>query len=246
MRSRHLRLSFAIVLIFVCSRTSFGREATVSPKVDPRVELLSIVFRLAGNSEYNMSPLKIYTADIDAYFSSYKEHAAVVLALRLAHEKDVGFDAVMSQAVHLSSPPALKPLVAFTDEVPDSRFGKDNAVLFAQRLADFYRDTHFERFFTAHQALYHLAEDRFCVVLADLDLNWYKTFYGGVRIGQYHLILGMNNGGGNYGPMLFCLMVKKNFSPLSDAGPKMILGIRPTARKRITSLPSSTSSTTLS
>src|SRR5436309_10571183 len=72
---RHLRLSFVIVLIFACARTSRGSEAGVSPKVDPRVELLSIVFRLAGNSEYNMSPLKTYTADIDSYFRS-EEHTS--------------------------------------------------------------------------------------------------------------------------------------------------------------------------
>src|SRR5438046_508909 len=99
---RHLRLSFVIVLIFACARTSRGSEAGVSPKVDPRVELLSIVFRLAGNSEYNMSPLKTYTADIDSYFSPYKEHPAVVLARKLASERDVGFDTVMNLAVHLS------------------------------------------------------------------------------------------------------------------------------------------------
>src|SRR5438034_4885230 len=89
---RHLRLSFVIVLIFACARTSRGSEAGVSPKVDSRVELLSIVFRLAGNSEYNMSPLKTYTADIDSYFSPYKEHPAVVLARKLASERDVGLD----------------------------------------------------------------------------------------------------------------------------------------------------------
>src|SRR2546429_9936058 len=127
---RHLRLSFVIVLIFACARTSRGTEAGVSPKVDPRVEWLSIVFRLAGNSEYNMSPLKTYTADIDAYFSPYKEHPAVALARKLAGERDVGFDAVMGLAVHLSPAPALKPLVAFTDDIPDARFGKDNAILF--------------------------------------------------------------------------------------------------------------------
>src|SRR5436853_7195050 len=124
---RHLRLSFVIVLIFACARTSRGSEAGVSPKVDPRVELLSIVFRLAGNSEYNMSPLKTYTADIDSYFSPYKEHPAVVLARKLASERDVGFDAVMGMSIRLSSPPAIKALVAFTDDVPAPRFAYDNA-----------------------------------------------------------------------------------------------------------------------
>jgi Domain of unknown function (DUF4932) len=112
----------------------------------------------------------------------------------------VGFDAVMSLADHLSPPPALKPLVTFTNDIPDARLGQDNAVLFSQRLAEFYRDTHFERFLVSHQSLYHLAEERFQLVLTDVDLSWYKSFYGNVRAGQFHLILGMNNGGGNYGP----------------------------------------------
>ncbi len=199
MRVSQVRFVWSLALILFFARLTLG-EPTLEPRVDPRVELLSIVFRLAGNSEYNMSPLKTYTADIDAYFSPYKDHPAVTLARKLASERDVGFDAVMGLAVRLSPPPTLKPVVAFTDDVPDARFGKDNAILFAQRLADFYRDTHFEKFLAAHQAFYHLAEDRFRVVLNDLDLNWYKSFYGDVRTGQYLLILGMNNGGGNYGP----------------------------------------------
>jgi hypothetical protein len=199
MRLRHPRFVCLLALIFTFVRPTLG-EPTLAPHVDPRVELLSIVFRLAGNSEYNMSPLKTYTSDIDTYFGQYKDHPAIILAKKLANEKDVGFDAVMELAVHLSPPPELRPLVAFTDDVPDSRFGKDSAVILATRLADFYRDTHFERFFAAHQPLYRLAEDRFRTALGDLDLNWYKSFYGDVRLGQYHLILGMNNGGGNYGP----------------------------------------------
>jgi len=151
MRAKCLRLSFAVALISTYSFVARGSEPTLAPQVDPRVELLSIVFRLAGNPEYNMSPLKTYTADIDAYFSPYKDHPAVGLARKLASERDVGFDAVMGLAVRLTPSPALKPLVAFTEDVPDARYGKDNAILFAQRLADFYRDTHFEKFFAAHQ-----------------------------------------------------------------------------------------------
>ena len=50
------------------------------PRVDERVELLSIVFRLAGNSEYNMNLLPAYTVEIDRYFAPYKDHPAVVAA----------------------------------------------------------------------------------------------------------------------------------------------------------------------
>ncbi len=218
MNSQHLRLFFVLALILAWGRAALGSESTIAPQVDPRVELLSIVFRLAGNSEYNMSPLKTYTADIDAYFSPYKEHPAVVLARKLANERDVGFDAVMDLAVHLSPPPALKPLVVFTDDVPDARFGKDNVTLLAQRLREFYRDTHFEKFFAVHQSLYHLAEERFRVVLNDLDLNWYKTFYGDVRMGQHHLILGMNNGSGSYGPRIAWPDGHEDFFSIIGAG----------------------------
>jgi len=44
-------------------------EIQLVPHVDERVELLSVVFRLAGNFEYNMSQLALYTTDIDRYFA---------------------------------------------------------------------------------------------------------------------------------------------------------------------------------
>ncbi|MGA2005175.1 MAG: DUF4932 domain-containing protein [Terriglobales bacterium] len=123
-----------------------------------------------------------------------------MLAKRLATERGVGFDAPMSMAVHLSPPPALSALLPFSDDIPDSRWGKGNALQFAQLLREFYRDADFHKFFAAHQPMYHLAEERFGAIMADFDLNWYKEFYGEVPRGRFNLILGMNNGGGNYGP----------------------------------------------
>ncbi|HET9377928.1 MAG TPA: DUF4932 domain-containing protein [Chthoniobacterales bacterium] len=186
-------------LAVVGGRVASAAEPTIIPKVDPRVEMVSIVFRLAGSPEYSMSPLKKYTDDIDAYFSQHKEHPAVVLARKMAIERDLGFDAAMGMAVHLSPPPELKPLVAFSDQIPDVRYGKDNATAFAALLASFYRDTKFDRFFAAHRKFYELAEGRFHSALGGIDLNWYKGFYRTIPAGEYRLVLGLNNGGGNYG-----------------------------------------------
>ncbi len=194
-----LLVVFPFAFAAICNAVTQTR-IVITPKVDERVELLSIVFRLAGNFEYNMSPLKQYSADIDKYFAPYKSHPAIAMAKSLAEKNGVGFDAVMSMAVHLSSPPELRPLVAFSDEVPERRFGKENALQFAKLLRDFYRDTNFQRFFTLHRSFYDVSESRFNKVLVDLDLGWYKQFYGEMPKGQFHLLLGMNNGGGNYGP----------------------------------------------
>jgi hypothetical protein len=175
-------------------------EIRLVPHVDERVELLSIVFRLAGNSEYNENELTLYTADIDRYFAAYKNHPAVAAAAKLAKDRDVGFDAVMAMAVYLSPPPELAPIVPFSDEVPEGRWGRDGATSFVSLLRDFYRDTNFHGFFTAHRDLYGLAESRFSVLLGQLDVGWYRQFYGTMPSGHFNLILGMNNGGGNYGP----------------------------------------------
>jgi Domain of unknown function (DUF4932) len=190
------------LLIFVlkCTSAQGNTKLSLVPQVDQRIELLSVVFRLAGNSEYNMNQLSRYTTEIDSYFSPYKNHPAVLLAKKLADKNDVGYDAVMAMAVHLNPPPVLSPIVPFTDDIPDQRWGKSNAMLFTQALQDFYRDTKFDQFFASHQALYQLAEGRFRVVLNGLDLEWYEKFYGEVPKANFNVVLGMNNGGGNYGP----------------------------------------------
>jgi hypothetical protein len=190
----------AFVVAPLCHGNAQNTRLTITARVDQRVELLSVIFRLAGNFEYNMSPLSGYTGDIDSYFSPYKSHPAVTMARSLAEKNGVGFDAVMAMAVHLSDAPALAPVVTFTEAVPEPRWGKASAVKFAELVQAFYRDTRFERFFAAHQASYQFAETRFQQVLAGFNVDWYRNFYGETPKGEFHLILGMNNGGGSYGP----------------------------------------------
>src|SRR5271169_266924 len=60
--------------------------------VDPRVELMSLIFRLAGNGEYNMAKVPIYSADADRQFAAFSNHAVVKLATRLREEHGVSFD----------------------------------------------------------------------------------------------------------------------------------------------------------
>ena len=194
-----IRLGSAFIAALSLLSSSFAQHPAITPKVDERVELLSIVFRLAGNREYSMSPLGNYTRDIDSYFAPYKNHPVVVLARKLAAQNGIGYDAVMSMAVHLSPPPALRPLVAFSDEVPEKRWGRSNALKFADLLRDFYQDTHFEKFASLHRPMYNLAEESFAATLQSVDLAWFARFYGEKPIERFHVLLGMNNGGGNYG-----------------------------------------------
>src|SRR5262249_3331909 len=112
----------------------------------------------------------------------------------------IGYDAVMKMAVHLNSPPSLTPRVAFTDQVPDARWGKDTAKQFVKLLQQFYEEADCERFFQSHADLYRTAEQRFQVLTSKVDFDWFRRFYGELPKGSFNLYIGLLNGGGNFGP----------------------------------------------
>lgn len=199
---RWSRRSVLLPFVFVsCVLWGQASETQTAPHVDERVELLSIVFRLAGNPEYNMNSLPKYSQQIDSYFAPYTKHAVVQMAQALRAKRGVSFDAVMAMAISVSEAPGLKPLVPFKNGMPEARWGGEGEA-FLRALRDFYRDSKFEEFYAAHQGFYRGAEARFAATLREVDFGWYPRFYGSAADLKYHLILGMNNGGGNYGPRL--------------------------------------------
>lgn len=190
----------SVVTLYAPILSTLSIKKNLIAKVDQRVELLSIIFRLAGNYEYNMNNFKKYNDDIDNYFQSFKNHPVVMFAKELRETREVDFDAVMFMAIHLSQPPELKPLIDFSDSIPEKRWGQDNAIKFVGLLRKFYIDTQFEKFFKNHKDLYILSEKRFQSVVDKIDLEWYQSFYGNIPAGNFKIFIGLNNGGCNYGP----------------------------------------------
>jgi len=192
------------LLLLLLSFPLFGQNKSAqlieAPRVDKRIELLSIVFRLAGNFEYNMDQFKEYVNDIHNHFDKYKEHPVVLYAKQLADSNGVGFDAVMAMAIHLTQPPELDPVIPFSNQIPEHRWGKEGGEKFVKLLKQFYKEAHCEEFFSSHAQLYALAEERFKTVFNALDINWYKEFYGEIPQGTLNIKIGLGNGGGNYGP----------------------------------------------
>jgi len=64
---------------------SQGKQTTEKPGIDRR--MLSIVFRLAGNNEYNAMQFKLYADKIDRFFSPYKDHELIRFAKQLRERK---------------------------------------------------------------------------------------------------------------------------------------------------------------
>lgn len=171
------------------------------PKVDRRIELLSIVSRIAGYEEYSQDRYKLYVQDIHTHFDKYKSHPLIKFAEELRDSNGVGYDAVMEMAIHLTQPPNLKPSVAFSDNITD-RWGIKNANKFVSLLQQFYVDAKCDSFFKAEENVYRIAESKFKIVFDNLDLNWYKQYYGKMPNGIFNIVIGLGNGGGNYGPKI--------------------------------------------
>src|SRR5262249_53218411 len=92
------------------------------------------------------------------------------------------------------------PRIEFTAAVPDARWGKADAEKFAALLKQFYDDADCATFFQTHAEMYRTAEQRFQATLDHVQFGWYKQFYGEQPAGTFNLILGLLNGGGNFGP----------------------------------------------
>src|SRR5262245_49251829 len=93
------------------------KSAEVPVRVDERVELLSIIFRLVGPGEYHQTSDAVpYAKAVDEHFGPFKEHETIKLARKLRRERRIGFDAVAWFAVHLKGGPRLEAKVPYDNK----------------------------------------------------------------------------------------------------------------------------------
>jgi len=170
--------------------------------VDPRVELLSIVFRLAGNNEYTQGRVPSYLEAIDRHFGPYRDHKAIQIARELVQTDGVSFEAAMSLAVHLEDVQALSERIPFDhpDAGLDGRWHGVKARSFVEALRNFVADTNFTEFLRSQQALYDVTNTRLrTFVDTNLDLSWYTRFFGVRSPVRFIIVPGLVNGGPSYG-----------------------------------------------
>ncbi|MCJ8292705.1 MAG: DUF4932 domain-containing protein [Flavobacteriales bacterium] len=192
-----------IILLFLTFNT-YGQkpEILAEPKVDERVELLSIVFRLADSREYSSKMFPKYVENIEEHFKLYKNHELINYIKKNLRKKGIGYDAVMFMAISISDKYPFQPIVPFSNENPEKRWGKKKASKFLQLLNSFYTDTDCQKFFESNQTLYKTASTNFKKVYDELDIKWYQEFYGQKPKGEFRIVNGLGNGGGNYGPSI--------------------------------------------
>ncbi len=193
-------LALCSLVVLPLMRHEVAAQAiAIDARVDPRVELVSIIFRLAGNPEYNTGQIEAYNDAINAYFGPFKAHPAIEFARRLREEKGMRYSRCMHMAVFLKDEFPVQPRADLEKSWP-FLWRRDDARAFIEHAQAFVEDTHFETFLEQQKPLYDLTESRAQALLDEVDLTWFETFFGERPRASFKLVLGLVNGTSNYGP----------------------------------------------
>ncbi|MBC8469936.1 MAG: DUF4932 domain-containing protein [Planctomycetes bacterium] len=217
----------------VMYRANVGRIAI---EVDPRVELIGIVFRLAGNPEYNDGTLKPYAKAIERHFGDFDGHPVVKMAVQLRNTRLMSADGPMSLAVHIDRNYRLRKTDEEWPSTLDYRWEKEETAEFLEKLRQFAIETKFDEFFKAQSSIYEqgirpcksileqneVAKDQSgleFVKFLSADLGeWLSSFYGVKDPGDLRLVLGFVNGFANYGARFAADQISEKYA---------IVGMRP-------------------
>jgi hypothetical protein len=198
-----------LALLFVTAHGVAYAQSRITPqdglsvRADPRIELLAIVFQLAGAEEYGRSRVPMYAQAIDRHFADFREHKAVQEARRLRQARGIGFDAVMSLAIHLDDATTPAPRRVFTESDPslERRWTPASANRFIELLAEFARDAHFAAFLDSTAASMDTARAQMQrVVNENIDVDALQRFFGRRPSGAFIMVPLITSGNGNYGP----------------------------------------------
>jgi hypothetical protein len=206
-----------LTIMFGCSISYVGNDVPTVPEivirnvqagdvnidvsVDPRTELMSIIFRLAGNKEYNACRIRKYDRNIEKYFKPYKGHSAVKFAASLRKKRGMGYNAPMALAVHVDKVPNLEELVLL-DPRPaelDGRWRPEEAREFLEEARLFAKESNFGKFYNYHKTMYEKAVSDLTQLLENqAHFEWFENFFGQKTKPHLNVLLGMANGSNSY------------------------------------------------
>lgn len=196
-------LFWGFLFLIISTTAAYGESLlNVDVKADPRVELMSLIFRLAGKPEYSRGRVVSYNKDIDAHFAEYKDHSVVQIARKLWKTRGVSFDAVMSMAIHIKDADELQEKVPFAPRPKnlEKRWKIVEAREFLYAARRFVKETNFKHFIHQHQQLYNTTVSRLNKVLKEqARMDWFDTFFGRRPGARFFIVPGLLNGGHCYG-----------------------------------------------
>jgi len=194
-----------VILLFAFSIDSAGATASnnvaarqdrtkLKVTIDPRVELMSVVFHLAGNPEYNKCKSKPYMGNLNEHFAGHRNHPAVKMAKKLRETRGVSYDAVMGMAMHIEDINSCGEIVPFEPrpDTLDGRWRIDEAREFLDNCRDFVKETDFKAFLAKNQSQYNTAVARLQQLIdTKANLAWFDEFFVSRDDVDFNLVISM-------------------------------------------------------
>lgn len=178
-------------------------EAAIAAAVDPRVEFMAAVARVAGFDEYRMANASSpYSAKVDALFAPHASHRAFEQMRAMRKRKGLSYDAVMSLALHVGAPPLLVERVNFDARPPrlDARLEPAPTRELLASLRDLAARVDWAAFAASQKQLYDTAASRLAQRANQVPaIPWFDRTLGMRAGASYQLVPGLLNGGQNYG-----------------------------------------------
>lgn len=176
----------------------------ISVHVDPRVELVTVMARLAGYEEYQTPGIADYDQAVDQRFAGFRDHASIQLLRQLRTDRGIGYNAPIELALAADTDTWL-PAVDLSPwpEAIDRRWDEASARRFMAAAAQFERDSHAREFFAAQQPLYDEVQAAVSKNLHErLQVDWYLARMPTRKISGFHVVPGLLAGNNSYGASL--------------------------------------------
>lgn len=169
----------ALVAVLLVAPPAVAAPPRAEVRVDPRIELISVLFYLAGAPEYRRAYETSYRRAVDAHFGAFKDHAAVAATRELRSRFGISHNAPPALAVQLDGELAarvrLDPLPGDVDE----RWRAVDIPAYLEQMRGFARDTGFAAFFAGHRAYFAGVEARFAGALGAAQVDaWFDGAFG--------------------------------------------------------------------
>jgi len=197
MRRLTIYLIVPICILFSCKNRN-DVDVSIVPEIDERIELMSILARIADYEEYNDSTYLNYVTDIEESFAPFSDAGAVLTLRELRSSTNLAYDGIMNMAVNLDiSDNGITPIEDITRK--DDRWPSVVSERFYGELTNFYNISNFHEWFNSNRDIYGEIVSN-AHQIAEVNDDWFNEFFGYKNPHEFKLIIGPGNGYGNYGP----------------------------------------------
>ena len=173
----------------------------INPHFNEGIELMCLIFRLAGAPEYNICMVPTIYKSADSFFAQMKNHEAITIA-RECRSRGVSYDAVTAFGLYLliSENGSISFNPDYVEDSNDSfnRWSDKQKKQMLNAVNDFYRESDFRRWYDTTEPKRQQAIESFKKICT-VDFAWYDSFFGpkensGIQIFLSFLI-GLHNHG---------------------------------------------------